>query len=205
MTVNAHPWSLAAEDIGNGRRCRISDTGRFVSFDELLTLLAENPTFVDWYSNALANCRYEAVFWEHPALTEQSINGTAEFVLLDAPLLATVSADPRPFANVFAQPDSIGPVSFASLGKDALLVAPGPGIGLKAGAHLLAFLRNASGPQIRSLWHVVATATRARLSDVPLWLSTSGLGVYWLHVRLDSRPKYYQHRPYRDADYLAGC
>ena len=25
-----------------------------------------------------------------------------------------------------------------------------------------------------------------------VWMSTSGLGVYWLHVRLDSRPKYYQ-------------
>ncbi|MDF9799652.1 hypothetical protein OKW21_004915 [Catalinimonas alkaloidigena] len=28
-------------------------------------------------------------------------------------------------------------------------------------------------------------------------MSTSGLGVYWLHIRLDSRPKYYQFDPYR--------
>jgi hypothetical protein len=36
-----------------------------------------------------------------------------------------------------------------------------------------------------------------RLSASPVWLSTSGLGVYWLHVRLDTHPKYYQYQPYK--------
>ena len=35
------------------------------------------------------------------------------------------------------------------------------------------------------------------LSDQPLWVSTCGLGVYWLHVRLDSFPKYYRYAPYQ--------
>ena len=30
----------------------------------------------------------------------------------------------------------------------------------------------------------------------PLWLNTSGAAVAWLHVRLDSSPKYYRHREY---------
>ena len=30
----------------------------------------------------------------------------------------------------------------------------------------------------------------------PVWMSTSGAGVSWLHIRLDSRPKYYQYRPF---------
>ena len=30
----------------------------------------------------------------------------------------------------------------------------------------------------------------------PTWVSTAGGGVAWLHVRLDSAPKYYTHRPY---------
>lgn len=34
-------------------------------------------------------------------------------------------------------------------------------------------------------------------TPVPLWVSTSGLGVSWLHVRLDSRPKYYTYAPYK--------
>jgi len=36
-----------------------------------------------------------------------------------------------------------------------------------------------------------------RLSSRPVWLSTAGGGVSWLHVRLDDRPKYYHHAAYR--------
>ena len=32
-----------------------------------------------------------------------------------------------------------------------------------------------------------------RVSASPLWLSTAGMGVSWLHLRLDSRPKNYRH------------
>jgi hypothetical protein len=36
-----------------------------------------------------------------------------------------------------------------------------------------------------------------RVGRQPVWLSTAGAGVAWLHVRLDDRPKYYGHGPYR--------
>jgi len=32
----------------------------------------------------------------------------------------------------------------------------------------------------------------------PRWLSTSGLGVSYLHVRIDKRPKYYSFDEYRN-------
>jgi len=31
----------------------------------------------------------------------------------------------------------------------------------------------------------------------PPWVSTAGMGVPWLHARLDTRPKYFRHAPYR--------
>ena len=31
---------------------------------------------------------------------------------------------------------------------------------------------------------------------MPTWLSTAGMGVSWLHVRLDSQPKYYGFAAY---------
>ena len=49
---------------------------------------------------------------------------------------------------------------------------------------------------------VGTTVLQAALSEKPLWLSTAGGGVAWLHLRIDSRPKYYSHRPYRDPGYL---
>ena len=64
-------------------------------------------------------------------------------------------------------------------------------------AHLGAFARGAPSQQQHGFWRMVGAETAARLSDRPLWLSTNGLGVAWLHARLDSWPKYYSYRPYR--------
>jgi hypothetical protein len=36
-----------------------------------------------------------------------------------------------------------------------------------------------------------------RLNNKPVWLSTAGAGVAWLHIRLDDRPKYYGYTPFR--------
>ncbi|MEO0423887.1 MAG: hypothetical protein AAF184_16225 [Pseudomonadota bacterium] len=121
-----------------------------------------------------------------------------EFVLLDAPALVDVAAEGAPFAQHFA--GSNGSVcAFDSLGGDARLIAPVPHAQRAAYAHLMAFLRTAPAGQCRALWSATGRAVRAMLSARAVYLSTSGLGVYWLHVRLDRRPKYYQHRAYRVA------
>ena len=39
----------------------------------------------------------------------------------------------------------------------------------------------------------------ARIDSNPLWLSTLGLGVAWVHIRLDRTPKYYQYAPDRTS------
>ena len=65
--------------------------------------------------------------------------------------------------------------------------------------HLAAFVRAAPGGQIDALWQAVGAALEDAWgrSPAPVWLSTSGSAVSWLHVRLDARPKYYVHAPYR--------
>jgi hypothetical protein len=78
---------------------------------------------------------------------------------------------------------------------------PAPAGDNRCFAHLAAFLRGTTEPRRQALWRTVADALRgrvgARAPDTPVWLSTAGLGVSWLHLRLDSRPKYYRHAPYR--------
>ncbi len=32
-----------------------------------------------------------------------------------------------------------------------------------------------------------------------IWMSTCRIGIYWLHLRLDTKPKYYTYTPYREA------
>ena len=90
---------------------------------------------------------------------------------------------------------------FDSLGGDAVLVAPCERGPRTQYAHLGAFVREASAPQQAALWKAVGHALKRALANrgdsVATWLSTEGSGVPWLHIRLDSRPKYYHHAAYR--------
>jgi hypothetical protein len=91
--------------------------------------------------------------------------------------------------------------TFANLGGDATLVVPcasGEKDADKYG-HLGVFSRQAPASQQDEVWKEVGRVLsdyRQRASPRPVWLSTSGLGVPWLHFRFDSRPKYYTHEPY---------
>jgi hypothetical protein len=119
-------------------------------------------------------------------------------VLLDSPDIA-LNPDPTVFAEHF---DTIGPgeiVEFPNLGGDAILIVPGPDESSSDFGHLAAYLRNSREPQQHLLWELVGAAMQRRISSKPVWLSTAGGGVAWLHVRLDDRPKYYGYAPYRHA------
>lgn len=190
-------WTADREDLGSGTRFRLLRDGAPASFCTLLDALAADADFREWYTRLLCQSPYEACFWEHPPLTVGRLESAAEFVLLDAPALAGLQEDPRPFRNYFGDAD--GAVVFENLGGDATLVVPTPVEPRGCCAHLASFLRRAPAAAIESLWQATARAVLDSVGERPLWISTSGLGVAWLHIRLDSYPKYYQHAPYRRA------
>jgi len=190
-------WGTSVQSIANGIRVFMLQDGESLPVIDMLKLLANNARFADWYSAVLASSRFEAFFWELPALSLNSIHHDAEFVLLDAPALAARAQDQRAFAEKFAA--SEGDVSvFTSLGGDAQLIAPCPANDIACYSHLAVFIRQAPVLQKQRFWHATAAAALELISDKPRWLSTSGLGVSWLHARLDQRPKYFQHQPYKE-------
>ena len=63
--------------------------------------------------------------------------------------------------------------------------------------HFASFIRNVEDKQLHRFWQKLGVEYENAINEKPLWLSTSGLGIYWLHVRLDSIPKYYTYNPYR--------
>jgi hypothetical protein len=141
---------------------------------------------------------WPAFCWECPPVHAAADARPAAFVLVESPALARSVGDPSAFREAFASlPGPI--VTFPNLGGDALLVSPRPGVAIDA-THLAAFLRTAPDPAADALWRSVADAVgRARRADDrPRWLSTAGLGVSWLHVRVDTAPKYYRHRAWAD-------
>ena len=118
-------------------------------------------------------------------------------MLLDSPGLVQ-APDRHTFARQFrAEGPNEGVVAFQNLGRDAVLVVPSPRGPESAYCHLAAFIRDAPESQKHFLWRVVGKTVQRVISDRPLWVSTAGGGVAWVHIRLDSRPKYYGHEEYR--------
>jgi hypothetical protein len=177
-------------------RFRVRSGDRRLSWDEVLSLWRDNAAFRTAFGNVLAAAPFEAFRWETPAVTAGDVQTAFEFVLVESPALLT-AADPSPFAGHFSRSGSASIVAFQNLGGDAELVVPCPLAPEPAYAQLAAFVRAAPEAQRQALWMEVGLAMGRRLDDRPVWLSTAGGGVSWLHVRLDDRPKYYVHRPYR--------
>jgi hypothetical protein len=195
-------WSTEQEGIENGRLIRLLQNGAALSQQDFFRLLATRPEFIDWYNGLLANIDLEAYFWEFPALSGNTLATPTEFAITDAPTLATISPQPGVFREHFATAGQHAVAQFLSLGEDATLIAPVPRSDSATFPHLARFVRNANTEQSRELWLQTGQAMLTKLADLPadtpLWLSTSGLGVGWLHIRLDSRPKYYQYAPYKE-------
>ncbi len=137
---------------------------------------------------------FTAFRWETPPVASATLHRPFEFVLRDSPGLA-VRPDPKPFAAHFGAGDV---ATFPNLGGDAVLVVPCPRGPAGHYAHLAAFARGVPEGQRHALWAAVGAAMTRRVGTRPVWLSTAGAGVAWLHVRLDDVPKYYGHAPYRD-------
>src|SRR5262249_21726977 len=180
----------------NGRVVKISVDRESapMSFSEVVWRWQGDASFRAFFSDFLADAPFTAFRWETPPITVATVNQRPfEFVLLNSPELSAES-DPAAFAKHFSTaPANETVVSFPNLGNDALLVVPCPGDKLSGYAHLAAFVRQAPEAQKHALWVNVAKAMERQLGQAPIWLSTAGAGVAWLHVRIDKRPKYYGH------------
>ena len=195
-------WSVRTEVVSAGQihKVFVLRRKRPLSYLETVRLWQNDPTFRNAFTGFLAETPFPAYFWETPPVTSATASRPFEFVLVNSPSLPQRRANPRPFESHFAAVRAGEEVvTFSNLGRDAHLVAPCPLAPATAYPHLAAFARHAPKPQQHAFWRAVSAAVEERLGSRHMWLSTSGLGVAWLHVRLDDRPKYYSFRPYRSA------
>ena len=186
-------------DEGRVLRFGLLRDGEPLSWSDVMHRWQTDPSFRVFFVSVLADAPFPAYFWETPPVTRTSIDREFEFVLVDSRSLAGVRTDQQAFANHFASAQSgESVIEFANLGGDATLVVPCPREPLSAYSQISTFARQAPDDQQHQLWSMVGAALERQLSAQPVWLNTSGLGIYWLHIRLDSIPKYYTHEPYRN-------
>ncbi|HIK33798.1 MAG TPA: hypothetical protein IGS17_11960 [Oscillatoriales cyanobacterium M59_W2019_021] len=184
---------------GYVRQFYLFEKGDRLKYDRVLKLWQNDAKFRSFFLSILTEVPFDAYRWETPPLTAATANRDFEFVLVNDPGLDR-TPDPQPFASYFDTQTTNGIVAFPNLGNDAFLVVPSPRSEATAYGHLAAFVRNASLSQNHALWQHVGRVMEKRLNDRPIWLSTAGGGVSWLHIRLDSYPKYYNFFPYKKID-----
>lgn len=191
-------WTSVIEEVNGGRGIKVAvrENGKNVPHLRVLHLWQEDGGFRSFVTSGLMSLPYRAFRWETPAVTKATANRPFEYVVTDSPELSD-NPDPDPFAKHFTANPAEDVISFPNLGNDAVLVVPTPKGPRTAYGHLAAFLREAPDSQQHSLWKAIGKAMIGRLGEKPVWLSTAGAGVAWLHVRLDDRPKYYSYGPYR--------
>lgn len=190
-------WTARNEPLPDDRGSKFSLNfgARPATFKEVLRGWQDDGEFRTFFNALLADAPYTAFRWETPALTAATVTRPFEFVLLDSPSLAR-EPEPLAFGEHFDGNNHAVAV-FPNLGANALMIAPRPLVAPASYGHLAAFVRSAPEAQRHALWQAVGKTLSQRLGSKPVWLSTAGAGVSWLHVRLDDRPKYYGYAPYR--------
>ena len=180
-----------------GEILTIAEGERALTVAEVIAGWRDDEDFRAFFVAELAATAYPAFFWEMPPVSRLTLADPFACALIRGDALARMRADDADFADhLNSDPPPV--TAFPNLGGDALLIAPRRMSEADCYGHLATFVRAAPSEQQHALFRLLARKTEERLESdhARFWISTSGLGVPWVHVRLDSHPKYYQHRPY---------
>lgn len=187
----------------NNQNCREFDEVNYSLFVHLLK--SENKDFLKVFCESLNNAtdEFSAYFWECIPVSQRTINKKFEFVVTKSEALNKTTQDSSSFAEHLAKLNAYRDsfISFPNKNKDAVLVIPAFVAGKTKALdykNISQFTKNAPLKQQSKFWQEVAHQLEARLEDgAPCWLSTHGLGVPFLHVQIDDKPKYYTFEEYK--------
>lgn len=175
---------------------QIKQNDTLLTFLQVIDLWKNNATFRSFYNNILREVPFVGFFWEHKAVNSQNINQPYEFVVVKTEAFNSIIADKKAFLAYFDKGKQV--VQFSNLGRTAELVVPCPIEHHDEDyIHLATFIRNAPTSQLNAFWQIIGATLEQEIQQKTIWLSTSGLGVYWLHARFDVVPKYYTYTPYK--------
>ncbi|QDT36271.1 DUF6940 family protein [Stratiformator vulcanicus] len=194
---------------GRGVRFEIRSNDSAITRLEFLQRLVDCEELRAGLTTTLAEIQYSAFRWESLPVNKSLADRPFEFVLLDSPSLNR-QPDASAFQEYFrsngeshSQDKVPSAVSFKNVGGDATMIVPTPLCPPDAYTHLARFVRRAPSEQVDELWCVVGQTMLNQIDAEPdrhFWLSTAGMGVAWLHIRIDTRPKYYGYEKFRSVE-----
>ena len=204
LTSTNNRWTASFEMLSSDvQRATLRDDeqSKPLSFADIIQLWASDSTFAEFFVSLLAASPFESFFFETPPITKASI-ATRHYEHVTVRAHRFARADSSSF-DQYLSACTAEATSFTNLGGDATLVAPcARGPNWQYG-HIAAFTRGASPAQQHAFWRLVGATlaqTLEQRGDRRTWLNTEGSGVPWLHIRIDSTPKYYHHDPYRRGE-----
>lgn len=172
-----------------------------MSFQDVFEAWEHQPEFSQFYVSAVKGLGYSAFYWEHPALNQNLLHQSYECIILRSQPLERLAINERAFKNYIYSSKQVA--DFMNLGKNARLVIPTKKSDAEIYNHFGKFIRLAEDGQILALFKRVGKVVQEEIKKQDyIWLNTAGLGVIWLHVRMDTRPKYYKTTEYKNPDFL---
>ena len=182
-------------------RLKVLKNDRLISFQEVFKLWENDSEFIDFYVQSLKDFTFKAFFWEHPGLTKQTLDKPYECVLQKSSRLDSQTLNEEAFADYLDTENAAE--DFLNLGKNARLVIPTKQSKAEIYKHFGSFIFNAEALQIQAFFNKVGAVVQQEIENKPMiWLNTSGMGVIWLHVRMDTKPKYYKTKNYKRVDFF---
>ncbi|MFK7934089.1 MAG: hypothetical protein AB8G22_11320 [Saprospiraceae bacterium] len=185
----------------NAVRFKLKKGDAYLSFSDVFTAWKTDDDFIHLYVAAIKKLNYQAFYWEHPALKSEFLSCDYECILQRSKPLETLKSNETAFKKYIH--NALLVEDFRNLGKDARLVVPTKRKEGEIYNHLGRFMRFADADQIVAVFRRVGEIAVDEIKQrETVWLNTAGLGVIWLHIRFDTRPKYYKTSKYRDSEYL---
>ncbi|MBD0403283.1 hypothetical protein [Flammeovirga sp. EKP202] len=183
-------------------RLKIQYGEKKLSFKEVFNLWKTDRLFVDFYSEELLKIIGKAFFWEHPPLLQNNLDRDYELVIRKTRSYDNKTINDLAFQEHFNTDEKVA--VFYNLGKNAKLIVPVVEESDKEiYKHIGIFMDQGDSSQIRALFCEIGNQMFYELeTGKQIWLNTAGLGVLWLHIRLDTRPKYYKTKHYKNRQFF---
>ncbi len=188
-------WNFQREELSDGKAVLF----RFEHpIHQVVEGLRREPKFRELLTDLLGSCPWDAFTWETTPFNGRTLERKFECVAIKSNRLAGRRPSYAPFSEHFNKAEDQSVAVFANKSRDAQFVVPRPVGSKQTYSHLKSFLLNAPKQQRDDFWESLAVTVTGQLSLNQIWISTSKVGVHWLHVRIDSEPKHYRFPQFRE-------